>query len=327
MNIDLLKDAIGTDSEGNKVFLKDVWPTHEEIQTLIKANVTAEIFSGVYSRIKKGNARWDALQVPTDPMQYQWDEKSTYIHNPPFFAQMNKELPTRGNITNASCLLFLGDSVTTDHISPAGDIAKVSAAARYLNESGIQKPDFNTYGSRRGNDEIMVRGTFANVRLPNKLVGKGTTGPKTIHYPTGETMAIFDAAMKYKEAGTPTIILAGKEYGSGSSRDWAAKGPFLQGIKVVIAESYERIHRSNLVGMGLVPLQFKDGANADSLGLTGEETFDFDFSGDLKPGQDIVVKADGKEITCTLRIDTAVELKFFENGGILNYVLRNKATA
>jgi len=320
VKIDFEKEPIA-----NGVFLKDIWPSNEEVAEAVAKYVTPEAFSSVYEDISKLNPQWSSLEAGEGSI-YKWED-STYIHNPPYFQGMKKEPSAATQVKGARCLLSFGDSITTDHISPAGNIALGSPAAKFLEKAGIERKDFNTYGSRRGNDEIMVRGTFANVRLPNKLVGKGTTGPKTIHYPTGEVMPIFDAAMKYKEAGTPTIVLAGKEYGSGSSRDWAAKGPYLQGIKVVIAESFERIHRSNLVGMGIVPLQFKDGANADSLGLTGEETFDFDFSGDLKPGQDVTVKANGKDITCTLRIDTAVELKFFENGGILNYVLRNKATA
>ena len=308
------------------IFLRDIWPTNEEVANAVKTHVNKEFFDEVYSTIMTQNEAWNKLEAP-EGSRYQWDEKSTYIHNPPYFAGMKAEPNARGAIKDAQCLLYLGDSVTTDHISPAGNIAKDSPAAKFLTENSVARADFNTYGSRRGNDLIMTRGTFANVRLGNKIVGEGQTGPYTIHHPTGEKLPIFDAAMKYKEAGIPTVVLAGKEYGSGSSRDWAAKGPYLQGIKSVIAESYERIHRSNLVGMGIMPLQFKDGESAASLGLKGTETFQFDIPAELTPGQDIVVTADGKKFTTTLRIDTAVEVKFFEHGGILNYVLRGKLQA
>ena len=324
MNIDLSKDVIGKAQDGSDVFLKDIWPTHEEIQELVREKVTAEVFSSVYSRIKQGNARWDALKVPTNPLQYTWDTNSTYIHNPPFFSAMELGLPTQSDIKNAACLLYFGDSVTTDHISPAGDIAKNSPAARFLNERNIQKIDFNTYGARRGNDLIMVRGTFANTRLSNKIVGTGNTGPVTIHFPTSEQMSIFDASAKYIEEGTPMVILAGKEYGSGSSRDWAAKGPYMLGVKAVIAESFERIHRSNLVGMGIVPMCFLPGESAATHGLKGNEKFDISFGSDLKPGMEVTVKADDKAFKATLRLDTLAEVAYYHNGGILHFVLRNK---
>jgi aconitate hydratase len=305
------------------VYLRDIWPTKDEIKQIVKKYVNQEFFEDVYSTILTSNVAWNALEVPTGA-RYQWDDKSTYIHNPPYFEGMTKAPEKRAAILDARCLLHLGDSVTTDHISPAGNIAKDSPAAKFLNASGVERKDFNTYGSRRGNDLIMTRGTFANVRLGNKIVGEGQTGPYTIFFPTGEKLPIFDAAAKYQEVGTPTVVLAGKEYGSGSSRDWAAKGPYLQGIKVVVAESYERIHRSNLVGMGILPLQFKEGETPASLGLTGKETFNFKLPSELVPGQDIEVTADGKTFKTTLRIDTAVEVKFFEHGGILNFVLRSK---
>eukprot|EP00672_Neobodo_designis_P028023 CAMPEP_0174832676 /NCGR_PEP_ID=MMETSP1114-20130205/3795_1 /TAXON_ID=312471 /ORGANISM="Neobodo designis, Strain CCAP 1951/1" /LENGTH=895 /DNA_ID=CAMNT_0016066539 /DNA_START=36 /DNA_END=2723 /DNA_ORIENTATION=- len=308
------------------VFLRDIWPSNAEVKEAVAQHVNKEFFESVYSTLLTDNEAWNKLEAPKGA-RYQWDEKSTYIHSPPYFAGMKKAPDARGAIKDAACVLYLGDSVTTDHISPAGNIAKNSPAALFLEGNGVARADFNTYGSRRGNDLIMMRGTFANTRLGNKLVGEGQTGPWTIHHPTGDKLPVFDACMRYKEAGTPTIVLAGKEYGSGSSRDWAAKGPFLQGIKVVVAESYERIHRSNLVGMGIIPLQFKDGASAASLGLTGKETFQFDIPAELTPGQDITVTADGKSFTTTLRIDTAVEVKFFEHGGILNYVLRGKLQA
>eukprot|EP00658_Telonema_sp_P-2_P025159 TRINITY_DN2012_c0_g2_i1.p1 TRINITY_DN2012_c0_g2~~TRINITY_DN2012_c0_g2_i1.p1 ORF type:complete len:328 (-),score=123.37 TRINITY_DN2012_c0_g2_i1:64-1047(-) len=324
MNINLSTDVIGKAEDGSDVFLKDIWPTHEEIQELVREKVTAEVFSSVYSRIKQGNARWDALNIPTNPLQYTWDAKSTYIHNPPFFSAMEIGLPTHSDIKSAACLLYFGDSVTTDHISPAGDIAKTSPAARFLNERNIQKIDFNTYGARRGNDLIMVRGTFANTRLSNKIVGTGNTGPVTIHFPTSEQMSIFDASAKYIEDGVPMVILAGKEYGSGSSRDWAAKGPYMLGVKAVIAESFERIHRSNLCGMGIVPMCFLPGESAATHGLKGNEKFDIAFGADLKPGMDVTVKADDKTFKVTLRLDTAAEVAYYNNGGILHYVLRNK---
>lgn len=324
MNINLATDALGKTADGANVFLKDIWPTPEEVQALIKEHVTSAVFSEVYSRIKQGNARWDALKVPTNPLQYQWDAKSTYIHNPPFFADVQLALPTHGDIKGATCLLNLGDSVTTDHISPAGDINAKSPAARYLNENGILKIDFNTYGARRGNDLVMARGTFANTRLSNKIVGTGNTGPVTIHFPTSEQIPIFDASERYIAAGTPLIILAGKEYGSGSSRDWAAKGPYMLGVKAVIAESFERIHRSNLVGMGIVPMCYKAGETAATLGLKGNETFDITFGDKLVPGMDVQVKAGDKTFTATLRLDTVAEIAYYNNGGILHYVLRNK---
>lgn len=254
---------------------------------------------------------------------FTWTEDSTYIHLPPFFAGMSKDVPTKVEpIKDAYCLLNLPDSITTDHISPAGNISKTSATAKYLTGRGITAKDFNSYGARRGHDEVMARGTFANVRLVNKLVEK--PGPNTIHVPSGEQMAIFDASAKYIAEGHALCVLAGKEYGSGSSRDWAAKGPYLQGIKVVVAESYERIHRSNLLGMGILPLQFKDGQNADSLGFTGKETFSFDLGADTPSvAQDVKVTAsNGTTFTAKCRLDTDPEVAYFMNGGILRYVLR-----
>ena len=327
MNIDLATEPLGKGADGNDVFLSDVWPTPEEIRDLIKQHVTAEVFSGVYSRIKQGNARWDAIKVPPNPEVYAWDDNSTYIHNPPFFASMELALPQRGNVRQARCLLSLGDSVTTDHISPAGDISKTSSAATYLNGCGIQKADFNTYGARRGNDLVMARGTFANTRLANRVVGPGATGPITVHIPTGDQLPIYDASARYIQENTDLVILAGKEYGSGSSRDWAAKGPYMLGVKAVIAESFERIHRSNLAGMGIVPLCYKAGETAASLGLTGRELFDIDFGAELVPGMDVSVVAGDKKFTVKLRLDTAAEIAYYRNGGILHYVLRNKVKA
>jgi len=327
MNIDLTTEPIGTGADGQPVFLKDVWPTAAEVEELIKTHVTSEVFRSVYSRITKGNARWDSLEVPKDAICFPWDASSTYIHNPPFFAKMGIQPEPRVTVAGARVLLKFGDSITTDHISPAGDINKASAAAKYLMERGLQKVDFNTYGARRGNDEVMTRGTFANTRLPNRLVGQGSTGPVTVHFPTGEQMSIFDASARYIADGTPLVILAGKEYGSGSSRDWAAKGPYLLGVCAVIAESFERIHRSNLVGMGIVPLCYKAGETAETLGLKGDEVFALAFSPDMKPGQDIEVTAGDKKFTAKLRIDTDAELAYYRHGGILQYVLRGKVAA
>jgi aconitate hydratase len=264
---------------------------------------------------------WQDLDAPAGKL-YEWDDASTYIHNPPFFQSTQADIEPIPSIQGAHCLLNVGDSITTDHISPAGKIAKNSPAARYLAEKGVAEKDFNSYGSRRGNDEIMARGTFANVRLINKLVPQ--VGPTTMHIPSGEEVAVFDAAKKYQDAGIPTIVLAGQEYGSGSSRDWAAKGPYLQGIKAAIAQSYERIHRSNLVGMGILPLQFKAGDSADSLGLTGHEQFNIDTQGGkLQVGQDVQVTTKcGKSFTVTCRLDTDPEIAYYQNCGILQYVLR-----
>jgi len=300
--------------------LKDIWPSREEIQSVSAKSVLPQMFTDSYGAITTANPRWN--QLVTQPGSfYSWDANSTYIKCPPFFDNVSRDLKKHSSIEGAYCLLNLGDSITTDHISPAGSIAKNSPAARYLADKGVTVVDFNSYGARRGNDEIMARGTFANIRLLNKLVGK--PGAKTMHVPSGEVVDIFDAAERYKKDGQKSIVLAGAEYGSGSSRDWAAKGPFLLGIAAVIAISYERIHRSNLVGMGIIPLQFKEGEHADSLGLTGQETFNIHLPENLVPGQDIHVKASsGKGFTTKLRFDTEVELTYFKNGGILQYMLR-----
>jgi len=330
MAIDLSTEPLGVGADGAPVFLKDVWPSNDEIQDMIRTHVNKEVFSQVFSRIQQGNKRWDELPVPADVQCYPWDDASTYIHNPPFFRDTTKAVPaTATAIAGARCLLMFGDSITTDHISPAGDINKASSAAKFLTEKGLTKADFNTYGARRGNDEVMTRGTFANTRLPNKLAGAGSTGPVTVHHPTGELMPIFDASQKYQAAKTPLVILAGKEYGSGSSRDWAAKGPYLLGVKAVIAESFERIHRSNLCGMGVVPMCFLPGESAATLGLKGDETFDIEFPADVKPGQELTVTAAPTSGTAAivfkakLRIDTDAELAYNRHGGILHYVLRN----
>lgn len=284
--------------------------------------MTPELFKEFYSNTMTRNERWNKLEAPTGNL-FTWTEDSTYIHLPPFFTGMSKDVPAAvATIKDAHCLLNLPDSITTDHISPAGNIAKTSSAAHYLKGRGVEAKEYNSYGARRGHDHVMARGTFANVRLVNKLVDK--PGPQTKHIPSGDVMAIYEAAERYQQEGHPLIVLAGKEYGSGSSRDWAAKGPFLQGIKAVIAQSYERIHRSNLLGMGILPLEFKAGQSADELGLTGHETFTFDFHGDhMKVGQDVtVMTSTGKTFETKCRLDTDPEVAYFENGGILRYVLR-----
>lgn len=266
------------------------------------------------------NERWNKLEAPQGTL-YTWDEKSTYVQLPPFFTGISTDVPDVAEVENANCLCLFGDSVTTDHISPAGNIAKTSDAAKFLTENGVEPSLFNSYGARRGNYLVMTRGTFANVRIVNKMVDK--VGPITKHVPSGEVMTIYQAAAKYIAAGTPTVIIAGKEYGSGSSRDWAAKGPYLQGIKAVIAESYERIHRSNLLGMGILPLQFSAGESAETLGLTGDETFTIARGQNLTVNQQVsVTTSTGKTFTCTTRLDTEPEIAYYKNGGILQYVLR-----
>lgn len=279
------------------------------------------MFKSNYANITQGNEDWRSLKAPAGKL-YEWSD-STYIHNPPFFTDMKPEPAQVKDIKNAYCLLNLGDSITTDHISPAGKISRDSPAARYLKEKGVNEKDFNTYGARRGNDEIMARGTFANIRLINKMADK--VGPYTVNVKTQEQKAVFDVAMDYVKEGSDMIILAGKEYGSGSSRDWAAKGPYLQGVKAVIAESYERIHRSNLVGMGILPLQFKEGESADTLGLTGKEKFSINLNGgDLELRSEIEVKTDsGKTFKAVVRLDTDPEKAYYTNGGILHYMIRS----
>jgi len=320
-DFDFETQPLGQDKDGNDVFLRELWPSANEIQEVVAKNVHRSMFKEVYATITKGTKAWNSLNVAEGTL-FEWDEKSTYIHHPPFFQTMGVEVDPPENITDAFCLLNLGDSITTDHISPAGQIARNSPAAKYLADRGISRKDFNTYGSRRGNDEIMARGTFANIRLVNKFVGKA--GPYTLHVPSGEIMAVWDAAEKYMEKKQPCIIFGGRQYGSGSSRDWAAKGPMLQGVRAVIAISYERIHRSNLVGMGIMPLQFKDGEDAESLGLTGKENFSIDLvSEPLSVNQMVTVNvSNGKSFQVVSRLDTEVELAYYKHGGILNYVIR-----
>jgi len=329
IDIDFETEPLGIDPEGKAVFLKDLWPTQKEIKDAIASSVKPETFRRIYADVYNGDLQWRSLKVPTGDL-FSWDSKSTYVKNPPYFDNMPAKPAPVADIKNARVLALLGDSITTDHISPAGSIKKDGPAGKYLMDHGVQPADFNQYGARRGNDEVMVRGTFANVRLKNKLA-PGTEGGVTRHLPDGAPMSIFDAAMLYKNEATPLVILAGKEYGSGSSRDWAAKGPYLLGIKVVIAESFERIHRSNLVGMGILPLQFKPGENPEALGLTGEEVYSFDglpsVLADFAPGKTLTVtavKADGttKTFTAIVRIDTPGEVGYYEHGGILHFVLR-----
>jgi aconitate hydratase A / 2-methylisocitrate dehydratase len=324
MDVDLLNDSLGQDKNGEDVHLRDIWPSQQEVNDAVNSYIESEMFHKSYGdELLEGDENWKGIEIPEGD-RYEWDQGSTYVRQPPYFDGMDREpredFPeTKG----ARCIAKLGDSVTTDHISPAGAIKEDSPAGRYLKEHGVEKKDFNSYGSRRGNHEVMVRGTFANVRIRNQLAPE-TEGGVTKHFPSGEQMSIYDAAMKYAEDGTPLCVLAGKEYGSGSSRDWAAKGPNLQGIKFVIAESYERIHRSNLVGMGVLPLQFPDGENAESIGLTGEETFDLDT---LEDGAHTLrVKADDKEFEARVRIDTPNEWLYYRHGGILLFVLRQLLT-
>ncbi len=327
LNVDLNTEPLGIGSNGQPVFLKDIWPAPQEIAGYVARHITSAMFRKSYAGVFDGDERWQAIQVPTGNL-YTWDEKSTYVKNPPYFDGMTMTPKAIAEIKGARALALLGDSVTTDHISPAGNIAKTSPAAKYLMEQGVQPADFNQYGARRGNHEVMMRGTFANIRLRNLLL-PGTEGGITLHIPSGEQMSIFDAAMQYKAAGTPLIILAGKEYGTGSSRDWAAKGTMLLGVKAVIAETYERIHRSNLIGMGVLPLQYKDGQTAQGLGLTGQETFEIQGldHGNARNVTVVATAASGAQTVfeARVRIDTPKERDYFLHGGILQYVLRQLA--
>ncbi len=327
VNINLAEDAIGEDKDGKPVYLKDIWPSQSEVHETIANAVNSDMFKKSYGDVFKGDERWNALDVPEGEL-FQWDPDSTYVANPPYFQGMTMDLDPVADVEGARCLALLGDSITTDHISPAGSIKADSPAGKYLLNRGVKPQDFNSYGSRRGNHEVMMRGTFANIRIRNKLV-PGVEGGFTQHIPSGEQMSIYDAAMRYQEEKTPLVVVAGKEYGTGSSRDWAAKGTLLLGVKAVIAQSFERIHRSNLVGMGVLPLQFHEGDSADSLGLNGHETFD--ISG-LKPNvSEVEVVAHGddgdKTFKARVRIDTPKEWDYYQHGGILQYVLRNLAQA
>ena len=328
LDLDLTTEALGTGKDGKPVYLKDIWPSDKEVQDLLLKSIDSDMFRKSYASVFTGDANWTSIKAPTGK-RYTWDEKSTYVKNPPYFDGMTMTPGAIADVSGARALAVLGDSVTTDHISPAGNISKTSPAAKYLVEQGVQPVDFNSYGARRGNHEVMMRGTFANIRLRNLLV-PGVEGGVSVYLPTGEQMSIYDAAMRYKKDNTPLVILAGREYGTGSSRDWAAKGTMLLGVKAVIAESFERIHRSNLIGMGVVPLQFQAGQNAQSLGLTGKEVFSITglTTGDAKEVK-VTAKADGAqpiEFTARVRIDTPKEREYFRHGGILHYVLRQLAS-
>ncbi|MDO7908248.1 aconitate hydratase AcnA [Paenibacillus sp. JX-17] len=326
VNIDLQNDPIGYDQENQPVYLKDIWPSSEEIKEAISLSLSPDMFRRKYENVFTANEKWNSIPVPEGEL-YEWDEKSTYIQNPPFFENIQDGMNDIQDVKNARVLALLGDSVTTDHISPAGNIAPSSPAGEYLKEHGVERKDFNSYGSRRGNHEVMMRGTFANIRIRNN-VAPGTEGGVTKHLPTDEVMSIYDASMKYQAGGQNLVVIAGKEYGTGSSRDWAAKGTFLLGVKAVIAESFERIHRSNLVGMGVLPLQFQEGYGWSSLGLDGNETFDIlGLSNEVTPGQLLTVVAkreDGTkfEFPVTARLDSMVDIDYYHNGGILQTVLR-----
>ena len=327
LDVNLFEDPLGEDKDGNPVFLKDIWPSQNDIQDVVAANIDSNMFKSSYASVFEGDANWKGIDSPEGEI-YTWDDTSTYVKNPPYFEGMTADPAPVTDISGARALALLGDSVTTDHISPAGGIAPDSPAAKYLVEQGVKLADFNSYGSRRGNHEVMMRGTFANIRLRNQLA-PGTEGGWTRHQPSGEQMTIYDASLKYREEGTPLVVIAGSEYGTGSSRDWAAKGTVLLGVRAVIAKSFERIHRSNLIGMGVLPLQFEDGQDAASLGLTGTEVFD--IKGHTDPAAKTVTvtatPADGDAISFTakIRIDTPKERDYYEHGGILHYVLRQLA--
>src|ERR1700739_1124196 len=325
MDLDLTTEPLGTDKAGKPVYLREIWPTPQEVESTIRAAVSTEQYRKEYDEVFEGDSRWKAMPVPEGDL-YQWEQNSTYIKLPPYFENMPKTPGPLADIHGARVLAVLGDSVTTDHISPAGSMAVDSPAGKYLVAKGVKPHEFNSYGARRGNHEVMMRGTFANIRLRNQLA-PGTEGSWTLHLPDGEKMFIYDASVKYREDGVPLLVIAGKEYGSGSSRDWAAKGTRLLGVRAVLAESYERIHRSNLVGMGVLPLEFKPGENRESLGLPGHEMFDVEGVASLTPRKQVTVKAkapDGsvKTITALVRVDTPEEVSYYQHGGILQYVLR-----
>jgi aconitate hydratase len=318
MDVDLLNEPLGEGTDG-PVYLRDLWPSPEEVDEVIASSIDGEMFRRTYGDVYTGDDRWRALDTPEGDL-FAWDPGSTYVRLPPYFAGMSRESGTVEDITGARVLVSLGDSVTTDHISPAGSIRGDSPAGQYLTEHGVERREFNSYGARRGNHEVMMRGTFANVRLRNQLV-PGSEGTWTAHLPHGAEGTIFDVAERYRREGVPTIVLAGKEYGSGSSRDWAAKGPNLLGVRAAIAESYERIHRSNLLMMGILPLQFLPGETRESLGLTGRE--EYSITGvENGEAREVTVRADGKEFRATVRLDTPREREYVRHGGILQFVLR-----
>jgi aconitate hydratase len=326
VDIDLNNDPLGFDPNGDPVYLRDIWPTAEEVEATIDSAVDPSMFSEEYRHVFAGDQLWQDLPIPTGNL-YEWEQESTYVQEPPYFIDLAPEPGKPTDVNGARVLALLGDSVTTDHISPAGSIGRTSPAGQFLINNDVNPIDFNSYGSRRGNHEVMIRGTFANIRLRN-LLTPGKEGNVTVYLPTGEEMSIYDASMFYQREGTPLIVIAGKEYGTGSSRDWAAKGTLLLGVKAVIAESFERIHRSNLVGMGVLPLQFLPGENAASLGLTGRETYDIQgIEEGLSPKKQLTVTAtaeDGttKQFQVIARVDSNVEIEYYRNGGILQTVLR-----
>jgi aconitate hydratase len=321
MDIDLYDEPLGEDDHGQPVFLKDIWPSSAEVAQTVEEAVRSDMFRKSYGEVFDGDERWNSLSIPTGD-SFDWSDDSTYVRQPPFFIGLSTKPEPVTDLRGARVLAVLGDSITTDHISPAGAIKRDGPAGQYLIEHGVKPKDFNSYGSRRGNHEVMMRGTFANIRLRNQLA-PGTEGGVTLHLPDGEEMSIYDAATRYQDEGTPLVVLAGKEYGSGSSRDWAAKGTRLLGVRAVIAQSFERIHRSNLVGMGVLPLQFKDGDSVESLGLTGHETFSVGGLATLdQVPREVTVRADDKDFTVTVRIDTPMEQRYFHHGGILQFVLR-----
>jgi aconitate hydratase len=329
MNFDFAKMPLGTDKAGKKVFLKDIWPTSREIAAVIKKAITKQVFARKYAHVFKGDAAWSKIAVKGG-LTYAWDRRSTYVQNPPYFSHMSRAPGQISDIVDARVLGLFLDSITTDHISPAGSIKAASPAGKYLIDHKVKPADFNQYGTRRGNHEVMMRGTFANIRIKNQMV-PGVEGGVTIHYPSGDRMPIYDAAMRYKSQNVPLVVFAGKEYGTGSSRDWAAKGTVLLGIRAVVCQSFERIHRSNLIGMGVIPLVFDEGTSWQTLGLKGNEQVTIrGLHGDLKPRQRMIaeiVAADGtlKRVPLLCRIDTLDELEYFKNGGILQYVLRHLA--
>jgi aconitate hydratase len=330
VQIDLTKEPIGEDQQGNPIYLKDIWPSSKEIQEFIMKYVTRELYASKYADVFKGDANWQDVKIP-EGKTYAWDDNSTYVQNPPYFVGMKKAAVGVTDIKGARVLGLFGDKITTDHISPAGSIKAASPAGSYLIGHGVPVADFNQYGTRRGNHEVMMRGTFANIRIRNHMLGpNGKEGGYTIHYPSKEEMSIYDAAMEYKEEGVPLVIFAGVEYGNGSSRDWAAKGTNLLGVRAVIAQSFERIHRSNLVGMGVVPFVFEEGSSWQSLNLKGDEVVTIEGLATIKPRQKTVAHVtygDGtvKDIPIICRIDTLDEIDYFHNGGILQQVLRDLA--
>ncbi len=329
IDVDLTTEPLGTGSDGVSVYLRDLWPTSAEVDAIVTEQVRAEIFQREYASVFDGDAQWRALPVPAGG-RYAWDAASTYVARPPFFDGMGAEPAPLTDITDARVLAWMGDSVTTDHISPAGSIPQTSPAGRWLIERGVAPREFNSYGARRGHHEVLVRGTFANIRLRNRLT-PDAEGNLTEHFPSGERTTIYEASQRYLASGTPLVVLAGREYGSGSSRDWAAKGPLLQGVRAVIAESYERIHRSNLLGMGILPLQFRAGETGESLGLTGRESFSIrGIAAGLAPGQEITVEArseagDVARFQALVRLDGPVDVEYYRQGGVLQTVLRRLA--